>query len=95
MIAIGAYPFSIVEEPGFVELLTYAEPRYKLPHRTTFSRTHLPELYQQTKSSIIQSIESATFISCTSDIWSPNNEASFIISYFSKKLKYAVLGKYL
>ena len=78
MIAVGAYPFSIVEEEGFVDFLNYTEPRYKPPHRTTFSNTHIPTLYNETFVSIKDAIYESEHISVTSDIWTANKDANFI-----------------
>jgi hypothetical protein len=52
MIAIDSQPYSVVDDRGFRELMSVAEPRYRLPSRTTFSRTLVPELYEQTKRSV-------------------------------------------
>lgn len=47
-IASGLHSYSIVEGPGFLSLMEYAAPGYKVPSRTTFSRTVIPEMYAST-----------------------------------------------
>ena len=32
-------PYSLVEDKGFIKLMQQLEPRYEIPHRTTFSRS--------------------------------------------------------
>jgi len=42
-------PFSFVEDRSFKELMEQLEPRYEIPHRTTFSRSVIPGTYEETK----------------------------------------------
>ncbi|KAH9378858.1 hypothetical protein HPB48_014775 [Haemaphysalis longicornis] len=44
-VAAGLHPYSIVEEPGFLSLMHATVPEYKVPSRTTFSGSVVPELY--------------------------------------------------
>ncbi|KAH7968703.1 hypothetical protein HPB52_010686 [Rhipicephalus sanguineus] len=46
MLALDLQPYSCVENRGFKELMNHMEPLYKIPSRTTFSRTIIPELYR-------------------------------------------------
>ena len=39
-------PYSFVEDKGFSELMQQLEPRYQIPHRTTFSRSVVPTMYK-------------------------------------------------
>ena len=41
----GLQPISIVDEPSFRTLLTIADPKFQLPHRTYFSTKIIPEKY--------------------------------------------------
>lgn len=50
----GYHPFSIVQEVGFVNLMRHAEPSYKIPSRTTFSRSLLPKMYDNLKTKKIE-----------------------------------------
>ena len=39
----------IPEDRGSIELMQQLEPRYKIPHRTTFSRSVVPSIYKEMK----------------------------------------------
>ncbi|KAH6937999.1 hypothetical protein HPB50_006091 [Hyalomma asiaticum] len=62
--AAGLHSYSIVEEPGFLSLMHAAVPEYKVPSRTTFSRSVMPELYAKKKERIKEAA------SPSSDVWS-------------------------
>lgn len=51
-IALDDQPFSVVEDPGFRELVAHLEPRYTLPSRRFFSDVSLPALYDVVASHI-------------------------------------------
>ncbi|XP_034248990.1 zinc finger BED domain-containing protein 1-like [Thrips palmi] len=81
-LAKGLHAYSEVNEPGFRLLMYTAEPRYVVPHRTTFSRSIIPKLYQEEKEkqrkfieSILDFIESLTI---TTDMWSSRAQDSFL-----------------
>lgn len=40
-------PLNIVDNQGFKYLMSMAEPRYTIPHRTTFSRNIIPSIYDK------------------------------------------------
>ena len=40
-------PYSFVEDRGFKELKEELEPRYEIPHQTTFTRSVIPRIYQE------------------------------------------------
>jgi len=44
MIAIDTQPFSVVENKGFINLLSALEPRYSLPSRKYMTETVLPRI---------------------------------------------------
>lgn len=52
MIAVGLFPYSLVEDSAFKNVLNIAEPGYTIPCRTTFSRTIVPQLYLQERERI-------------------------------------------
>ncbi|KAL1431730.1 hypothetical protein MTO96_013838 [Rhipicephalus appendiculatus] len=43
MIARDLQPYEIMENKVFQDLICHHQPQYKIPHRTTFSRTVIPE----------------------------------------------------
>ena len=47
-----------VNDTGFQRMLNAFEPKYVLPDRTTFSRHHLPNLYQKAKGKVTEQITS-------------------------------------
>ncbi|KAH9382860.1 hypothetical protein HPB48_023422 [Haemaphysalis longicornis] len=61
----------------------HLQPQYKVPHRTTFSRTVIPELYQSTVDSLkveiasdmVNLVESITF---TTDMWTSRANQTYI-----------------
>ncbi|KAH9373482.1 hypothetical protein HPB48_009527 [Haemaphysalis longicornis] len=83
MIAKDLEPCEFVENKGFQDLMHHLQPQYKVLHRTTFSRTVTPELYQSTADSLkveiasdmANSVESITF---TTDMWTSRANQSYI-----------------
>lgn len=83
MIAKDLQPYEFVENKGFQDLINHLQPQYKIPHRTTFSRTVVPELYRSTVASLkdqiasdlANSVESLTF---TTDMWTSRANQSYI-----------------
>ena len=45
-------PYSFVEDKGFIKLMHQVEPRYEIPHRTTFSRSVVPSIYKEVKQQV-------------------------------------------
>ena len=45
-------PYSFVDDKGFKELMQQLEPRYEIPHRTTFSRYIIPAIYGEVKQQV-------------------------------------------
>ena len=45
-------PHSFVEDRGFSDLMHQLQPRYKIPHRTTFSRSVVPSLYKEARKKV-------------------------------------------
>lgn len=73
MIAIDLQPFSIVEDVGFCRLIADLEPRYYLPSRRYLSEVVIPEIYAKVKHKITELLQSAKYISLTTDIWTSTN----------------------
>ncbi|XP_011688860.1 PREDICTED: zinc finger BED domain-containing protein 4-like [Wasmannia auropunctata] len=78
----GLQPFSVVEEEGFKYLLHILEPRYKIPCRSTFSRTIIPDLYMTLRDEIFNDFHSAIThiesVSITTDLWSSRAKDTYI-----------------
>lgn len=75
-----------------------AEPHYKIPSRTYFSETVIPDIYEKCRIKIFKNIENISNCAFTSDIWTCNisNESyvSFTIHYINEdfQLKHVVLN---
>lgn len=52
MLVFDLQLYSCVENRGFREPMNHMEKLYKIPSRTTFSRTVIPELYRDTVTAV-------------------------------------------
>ncbi|KAH7970899.1 hypothetical protein HPB49_016628 [Dermacentor silvarum] len=83
MLALDLQPYICVENRGFKELMNHMEPLYKIPSRTTFSRTIIPALYRDTVTAVKERMhadfqEGIESISFTSDMWTSRSNQSYI-----------------
>ncbi|KAH7969947.1 hypothetical protein HPB52_023003 [Rhipicephalus sanguineus] len=81
--AAGLHSYSIVEEPGFLSLMHAAVPEYKVPSRTTFSRSVIPDLYAKEKERIKGALRhhfdhGTPCYSVTTDGWSSRPGDSYV-----------------
>lgn len=67
-IATDMRPINLIEGPGFISLLSYLEPSYKLPCRTTFANT-VENLYKSAKNDIIAILKEERSFGITFDYW--------------------------
>ena len=51
-IAKDLQPLSVVEDSGFIDLMEYVEPTFKLPYRSTLTYSWLPEIYETERSKL-------------------------------------------
>lgn len=64
---------------GFQRLIGKLQPCYKLPGRTYFTKTVIPELYEKCKLTILESLTEIKWISLTTDMWTSDvNYESYI-----------------
>ena len=71
-------PFSTVDDPRFWKLICHFQPNYKIPSRKTF-RDMIPARVKEMKASLRRSLNQASDVSFTTDIWTTkNNKASHI-----------------
>ena len=86
-------PYSFVEDRGFSELMHQLEPRYQIPHRTTFSRSVIPSLYKEARKKVELKLSDVLHnknkMSLTTDMWTseakrclPWINLSFFVSRF-------------
>jgi len=70
-------PFSVVEDKGFVRLMSHMEPRYKMPSRKYITETVISKVYEEVKQIVVGKNANATYVSLTTDIWSTDLNSSF------------------
>ena len=75
-------PYSFVEDRGFSELMQQLEPRYQIPHRTTFSRSVVPSMYKEAKkeveSKLSDVLQSKNKMSLTTDMWTSEANDAYL-----------------
>ncbi|KAK3863764.1 hypothetical protein Pcinc_030486 [Petrolisthes cinctipes] len=59
MITLDLQPVSIVEDPGFKELVRELDHKYEIPSRRSLMRSKLPTLYQHTKELVKSALKDA------------------------------------
>jgi zinc finger BED domain-containing protein 1 (E3 SUMO-protein ligase ZBED1) len=69
MIVMDMHPPYMVQHDGFQEFVKFAFPGYELPHRTTFSRTHIRNLYNSIKESVKKELRELDSLCITTDLW--------------------------
>ncbi|XP_076284838.1 E3 SUMO-protein ligase ZBED1-like [Lasioglossum baleicum] len=89
MIVLDLHSYNIVQQKGFRELLSAAEPRYQIPCRTTFSRSVIPEMYKKRRKEVQEEIyadmhNGTTVFALTTDGWT----SRAVQSYLSLTLHY-------
>uniref|UniRef100_A0A671PSY3 BED-type domain-containing protein n=1 Tax=Sinocyclocheilus anshuiensis TaxID=1608454 RepID=A0A671PSY3_9TELE len=77
-IASDLHPYSVVEGRGFRAMMHTMDPRYKIPSRRFFAETVIPNLYQSTKTTVLESLKKAGKIALTCDAWTSVATDSYI-----------------
>ena len=73
-IAKDSMPISIVERPGFKNMLLKFNPRYQIPSRKHFTDYEIPQLYSHVKDNIVvESLKEVEFFAATTDLWSSDS----------------------
>lgn len=79
MIAVDNQPYLFVEDEGFRNLMSKAQPRYKVPSREYFKQVIIPKMFTKCKEEIESMLFFSTYISLTTDMWTNSvNKDSFI-----------------
>ena len=89
-IAKDMIPISIVEKPGFKQMLESFDPRYQLPSRKHFSKIAIPALFNSTQSALTSTLQEVEFFSSTTDLWSSmcmQPYLSYTVHYINKNWK--------
>ena len=89
-IAKDMLPISIVEKPGFKQMLESFDPRYQLPLRKHFSKIAIPAKFNSTQSVLTSTLQEVEFFSSTTDLWSSmcmQPYLSYTVHYINKNWK--------
>lgn len=96
MIVKDLQPFSVVEDAGFKDLINYLEPGYKIPSRYLLSNTLLDAQYSEVQKKLKEELESAKYVSITTDGWTSRATTSYqaVTAHYllNWELKSALLG---
>ena len=65
MIALDSQPFSMVDDPGFTQLVRELEPRYSLPSRKYVTEKTLPRIHSMVKAAVKKQLAGVRFFSFT------------------------------
>ena len=79
MICTDFEPFTIVNHPGFFELIAHLQPRFQMPCRSTIRRKITP-IFDEYRREVQQEVDGATFVATTSDIWTDGTSNYTFIS---------------
>lgn len=78
MMVMDLLPVSIIEDRGFQQFLKVLDPKYTPPSRRTIMRFHLPSLYESRKHDLMKTLESITWCSFTTDLWTSRTTNGYI-----------------
>ncbi|XP_016340495.1 zinc finger BED domain-containing protein 1-like [Sinocyclocheilus anshuiensis] len=71
-------PLSTVEQDGFRKLVKVLDCRYELPGRKYFSKTALPQLYEECREKLENNLRNVRFFATTSDLWSSRTSEPYM-----------------
>ena len=77
MVAMDARPTATVEGTGFIRLLNYVEPGYKVPSAVHIASC-LHDRYSEVKRVVMEHLQGASYIALTSDVWTSLATHSYI-----------------
>ncbi|XP_074030331.1 E3 SUMO-protein ligase ZBED1-like [Leptinotarsa decemlineata] len=96
MIVKDIQPFSMVEDAGFKDLINFLQPGYKIPTRYILSNTLLDAHYSDVQKKLKAELESAKYISITTDGWTSRATTSYqaVTAHYliNWEMKSALLG---
>lgn len=95
MIAKDYQPFSVVCDKGFRDLVHLLEPKYSMPSRSTFSRSVIPNLYEDTRRKVEETLtadftKGVESVSVTVDCWTSASQDPYVsltAHYISPEMK--------
>lgn len=71
-------PISVVEDPGFKELMAYVDPKYQMPSRTHMMEKVLRQEFQKKNIFVRESLSEAKAVSLTTDAWTSRATDNYI-----------------
>ena len=75
-------PYSFVEDRGFSEQMQQLEPRYQIPHRTTFSTSIVPSMYKEARkeveSKLSDVLQDKNKMAVTTDMWTSEANDAYL-----------------
>ncbi len=71
-------PLSTVERDGFRKLVKVLDSRYELPGRKYFSKTALPQLYEDCRGKLENNLRKVRYFATTSDLWSSRTSEPYM-----------------
>lgn len=71
-------PLSTVEQDGFRKLVKVLDSRYELPGRKYFSKTALPQLYEECREKLENNLRNVKYFATTSDLWSSRTSEPYM-----------------
>lgn len=80
MITLDCQPFSVVENLGFIRLLSELQPRYNLPSRKYLVTNIIPQVYTTIESRVRSAICKVSFLTFTTDAWSSEGAVVSLLS---------------
>lgn len=69
MIAADLHAANMVTGAGFKAMINFFEPTYQIPHPTTFMRTHIPAVLENTEKKVKSKFDGVTHVTFTTDCW--------------------------
>ena len=70
-------PISIVEDEGFLELIKCLDPNFKVPSKTYFMKSIMPDMFSELTNLLKQKIDNSWAISLTTDSCTSRATASY------------------
>ncbi|XP_070403831.1 E3 SUMO-protein ligase ZBED1-like [Nothobranchius furzeri] len=71
-------PLSVVENKGFCNMIKTLEPRYAVPSRQHITDIALPNVYNEAKATVLDSLGSAEMVALMCDAWTSRATESYV-----------------
>ena len=70
-------PLATVDSAAFQHMFSKAEPRYKVPSRSFFKDSKIPDMYEATKTKIMADLRKSSQVALTTDCWTSSATQSY------------------